>query len=423
MKHKLFFYALLCLAVFISFSKSVFAEGDTLWTQSISSIVRTVKFSPDGDYVYAAAEGRGPLKLDAKTGDIIRGFLGFNYTSFDFGHALDISPDGKTLVAGDIDKLYFFDTETGELKDSLISPTKGTFYNRFSDVKFTYDNKYLIACVDYGNTFVNTPSYVIIWDLETKQIIRRFNGSETLKLAIDQQNKTLAYIGKQANSENYDIALLEIGTWKEIGVLKGHTSRITDLSFSPDGSLLASCDSQLETKIWNLKQNNLILNFKPFKSSIKAIHLIENNKIALGGVSIFDWKLESQQLFPNKNITSYNIPVSDFDFYKNEKVVTCESLDINLLNADKLTSIQSDFTKDLLYPNPATNLLTVPKSFFENNFVALSITDITGKVVYNFDNNQQIDDLIIDISSYNIGSYYLNFNYKSRSQSSRFVKE
>jgi len=63
------------------------------------------------------------------------------------------------------------------------------------------------------------------------------------------------------------------------------------------------------------------------------------------------------------------------------------------------------------------------KKLLRNSFVAMSITDLTGKVVYTFDNNQQTDDLIIDISAYNTGSYYLNFNYKSRSQSSRFIKE
>ena len=420
MKKSIFFFALLFLAIS---SYQLHAESDTLWTTQIGSTVRTVKFSPDGDYVYAAAEGRGPLKLDANNGDIIRGFLGFNYTSFDFGHALDISPDGKTLVGGDIDNLYFFDTETGELKDSIISPTKGTFYNRFSDVKFTYDNKYLIACVDYGDTYVNTPSYVIILDLETKQIIRRFNGRETLKLAIDQQNKTLAYIEKNQGDDDYNINLLEIGTWKNVGVLKGHTSRITDLSFSPDGSRLASSDFDTYlVKIWDIEKKELLLSFKPSGTYTFSIELFDNDKLVYSGGEFIDLRLRTTKLSTKLEVNNILQKAADFKIL-NSKIVVAYNDIVSLLNSDRLTSVASDFTKDLLYPNPATNLLTVPKTFFGDSFVAMSITDLTGKVVYTFDNNQQIDDLIIDISAYNTGSYYLNFNYKSRSQSSRFIKE
>jgi len=420
MKNSIFFFALLFLAIS---SYQLHAESDTLWTTQIGSTVPTVKFSPDGDYVYAAAEGRGPLKLDAKTGDIIMEYEGVNYTSFDFGHALDISPDGKTLVGGDIDNLYFFDTETGELKDSIISPTKGTFYNRFSDVKFTYDNKYLIACVDYGDTYVNTPSYVIILDLETKQIIRRFNGRETLKLAIDKQNKTLAYIEKNQGDDDYNINLLEIGTWKNVGVLKGHTSRITDLSFSPDGSLLASLDYFNKVIIWDIEKKQLIMSFKPTDFFTLGIQLINNNIIATSSGEWEKIRIQSNEIYSKNEIYSILNKAHDFDFFENKNVVCANYESVTLLKADKLTSVSSDFTKDLLYPNPATNLLTVPKTFFGNSFVAMSITDLTGKVVYTFDNNQQTDDLIIDISAYNTGSYYLNFNYKSRSQSSRFIKE
>ena len=60
------------------------AEGDTVWTKYIGSTVRTVKFSPEGRFVYAAAEGRGPLKLDANTGEILTEYKGFTYSDYLF---------------------------------------------------------------------------------------------------------------------------------------------------------------------------------------------------------------------------------------------------------------------------------------------------------------------------------------------------
>ena len=421
MKKSIFFFALLFLAIS---SYQLHAESDTLWTTQIGSTVPTVKFSPDGDYVYAAAEGRGPLKLDAKNGDIIMEYEGIKYsTKYEFYPALDISPDGKMIVGGDLHKLYLYNYDDSNIIDSLETNTMSFVFNKFNDVIFTKDNKYVIGCVNYGNSTTNPPSRLFIWDLATKKIIYYLNGERILRLAIDQQNKTLAYIEKNQGDDDYNINLLEIGTWKNVGVLKGHTSRITDLSFSPDGSLLASLDYFNKVIIWDIEKKQLIMSFKPTDFFTLGIQLINNNIIATSSGEWEKIRIQSNEIYSKNEIYSILNKAHDFDFFENKNVVCANYESVTLLKADRLTSVSSDFTKDLLYPNPATNLLTVPKTFFGDSFVAMSITDLSGKVVYTFDNNQQIEDLIIDISAYNTGSYYLNFNYKSRSQSSRFIRE
>jgi len=420
MKHKIFIFTLLFLAIY---SYQLHAESDTLWTTAIGSTVRTVKFSPDGDYVYAAAIDRGIIKLNAQNGDILQEFEGFKYSDFSFNNAIDVSPDGKMIVGGDFHKLYLYNNEDGKIIDSLESNTSNYPYNRFNEVLFTKDNKYVIGCVNYGNSTTNPPSRLFIWDLATKKIIYYLNGDRIVKLAIDQQNKTLAYIEKN-QGDDYDINLLEIGTWKNVGVLKGHTSRITDLSFSPDGTLLASCDDYSNVKIWNIEKKEMLIGYKRNVRNTFSLVLINNNLITFGGGDFEKFNITTTNLENTNTLTTYNLTYPlDFEYNKNISAVITDFTGVICLKADRLTSVSSDFTKDLIYPNPATNLLTVPKTFFGDSFVAMSITDLTGKVVYTFDNNQQIDDLIIDISAYNTGSYYLNFNYKSRSQSSRFIKE
>ena len=421
MKNSIFFFALLFLAIS---SYQLHAESDTLWTTQIGSTVPTVKFSPDGDYVYAAAEGRGPLKLDAKNGDIIMEYEGIKYsTKYEFYPALDISPDGKMIVGGDLHKLYLYNYDDSNIIDSLETNTMSFVFNKFNDVIFTKDNKYVIGCVNYGNSTTNPPSRLFIWDLATKKLIYYLNGERILRLAIDKNNKTLAYIEKNQGDDT-DINLLEIGTWKNVGVLKGHTSRITDLSFSPDGTLLASCDDYSNVKIWNIEKKEMLIGYKRNVRNTFSLVLINNNLITFGGGDFEKFNITTTNLENTNTLTTYNLTYPlDFEYNKNISAVITDFTGVICLKADRLTSVSSDFTKDLLYPNPATNLLTVPKTFFGNSFVAMSITDLTGKVVYTFDNNQQTDDLIIDISAYNTGSYYLNFNYKSRSQSSRFIKE
>ncbi len=418
MKKSIFFFALLFLAIS---SYQLHAESDTLWTTAIGSTVRTVKFSPDGDYVYAAAEGRGPLKLDAKTGDIIMEYEGILINKSLGG--VDISDDGKYLYGGDVgNTIYIWDVNQINPIDSIILnySLESSPYIKFCNVS----EKHLLCNIVYKiqNTFY---ARMFVFDRKTNKELTNFNVSNVSSTIISPNEKLFVYGVTNSNKEEkgfiyiYDLEKLTL-----IHTFDQHTGSITDLSFSPDGSRLASSDFDTYlVKIWDIEIKELLLSFKPFKSSVMAVHLFDNNKIAIGGSSIFDWRLQSSNLFPLNEINSFNIYVSDFDFLKNEKVVITNSLDITLLKADRLTSVSSDFTKDLLYPNPATNLLTVPKTFFVDSFVAMSITDLTGKVVYTFDNNQQNEDLIIDISAYNTGSYYLNFNYKSRSQSSRFIKE
>ena len=420
MKHKIFIFTLLFLAIY---SYQLHAESDTLWTTAIGSTVRTVKFSPDGDYVYAAAIDRGIIKLNAQNGDILQEFEGFKYSDYSFNNAVDVSPDGKMIVGGDFHKLYLYNNEDGKIIDSLESNTSNYPYNRFNEVLFTKDNKYVIGCVNYGNSTTNPPSRLFIWDLATKKIIYYLNGDRIVKLAIDKQNKTLAYIEKNQGDDDYNINLLEIGTWKNVGVLKGHTSRITDLSFSPDGSLLGSCDDEAFVKIWDIESNEIGVAFKFEGVQMDAINIFQIDKIVLGGGSFDDWKFISKNITQNKEYYSMDLRVKDIDFKESIGFIIAENRNILLIQKNKLLGINLSLNDDLLYPNPANNLLTVPKTFFGDSFVAMSITDLTGKVGYTFDNNQQIEDLIIDVSAYNTGTYYLNFNYKSRSQSSRFIRE
>lgn len=77
-----------------------------------------------------------------------------------------------------------------------------------------------------------------------------------------------------------------------------------------------------------------------------------------------------------------------------------------------------------LFPNPSTNELNIQINSDRNSTASLSITDLTGKVVYF--KNISISDLYtqkIDISSFGKGMYFLNLTNDSGSMIVKFIKQ
>jgi hypothetical protein len=72
-----------------------------------------------------------------------------------------------------------------------------------------------------------------------------------------------------------------------------------------------------------------------------------------------------------------------------------------------------------LYPNPVTHNLTVKLG--QNRVQRLTITDLTGRVVFTKENLSQTETL--DISNLNSGVYLINVQTTTRVISTRIVKE
>ncbi len=426
MKKSIFLIVLLFLAFSNSLTYDLHAESDTLWTKYIGSTVRKVKFSPDGRFVYAAVTGRSPLMLDAYTGEILREFKEFTYSDYLFNNALDISTDGKMLVGGDFHKLYIFDTESGKVIDSLESNTMNFEYNRFNDVVFAQDNNFIIACLDYSQSPQNTSSKLLIWNKNTKKIVKEINGAKIIKLAKNDNNSKLAYIDRENDDNLYFITLLEIGTWKELGALNGHQNRITDLSFSPDGTFLSTLQYDPgNIKIWDLEKNEAILSFKPQGAYTLCLNLVNNNTLILGSGNWEDIRLRSLKVSNQEEINNINFKPLDFDLITSKAVVTDGEM-IGLFNTDKLLSIKFTIGKDKLYPNPTNQNLTIPKTYFNENFIYFNIIDMTGKEIYKHDTfNQFNEDMTLDVSSFVKGSYIVQFFYKNSSMpvGVKFIKD
>ncbi len=421
MKKSIFLIVLLFLVVSNSLTYDLQAESDTLWTKYIGSTVRTVKFSPDGRFVYAAVTGRSPMMLDANTGDIVREFKEFTYVSEgSYRLSIAVSKDGKRLFAGDNEaKIFVWDTESGELIKTIEIDKYNTGDNLFyaidvSEKHIVYNLRYKIA---------NTVTFVVqARDINTYELIKDvvFKNNSYLLLSNDGSKLAVAGISDK------NIELFETETWGKIGTFVGHQNRITDLSFSPDGSLLASCDEKSFINIWEIENNELMNNFKFEGLEMHSLNFFQTDKIALGGGTFDDWKFSSKNLNNMMEYQSYKVRVKDMDYYDNIGFVIAESRTILLFKGDKLTSINFKHIKDKLFPNPTNQNLTIPKSYFTENFLYFNIIDMTGKEVHKHDTfNQFNEDMTLDVSRFVKGSYIVQFFYKNSSMpvGVKFIKD
>ncbi len=374
MKISIFLIVLLFLAI----SDSLHAESDTLWTKYIGSSVRTVKFSPDGRYVYAAVTGRSPMMLDANTGEIVREFKEFTYVSEgSYRLSIAVSKDGKRLFAGDNEaKFYVWDTESGELIKTVEIDNYNTGDNLFyaidvSEKHIVYNLRYKIA---------NTVTFVVqARDINTYELIKDVVIKNNSYLLLSNDGSKLAVAG----ISDKNIELFETETWGKIGTLVGHTSLINDLSFSPDGSILASCDDGGTIKIWDIEKKEMVNNILTSLGNLTLCIIYNNDELITIDGDFGDRKLKLYEIKTGKVVReSIKLGRNDADISNNLLVVGTGS-GITLVNLDNLLSTGETKVPEIIYPNPVNNVLIIPKQYLKNSITRLQITDIQGKEYYN----------------------------------------
>jgi WD40 repeat protein len=184
----------------------------------------------------------------------------------------------KTLVTVDTDGIIkIFDMKTKK-KLKII---KNLYpYASKTDMCLSSDGKYLITS-DRGG-------YVCVIDLDTLKIIKKFiheyKNSNPLSVAISPDGKYIASGG----TIDKIIKLWDVKTGKLLKELKGHTSVIYSLQFSPDGIKLLSASGKCDEfnltddkiKLWDVSTGKVITEIKGNKeSAYRAIFTPDGSNI------------------------------------------------------------------------------------------------------------------------------------------------
>ncbi len=199
-------------------------------------------FSPDGKTLANTATGywgASPMirLRDAATGRLITTIN--NYTA----HVLAFAPDNITLAGIDGGVIWILNTQTGKQKTILtkhhsmrsstrVSPDGSTIAN--------YNRDGTILLQD----LVNEEQRVILKDFQFRINSNRY-FSQGAFLQYSPNWKTLAI------TEGNIIRLWDMETGQQNATLTGHTERVLDIAFSPNGELLASRTKDETIRLWN----------------------------------------------------------------------------------------------------------------------------------------------------------------------------
>ena len=147
------------------------------------------------------------------------------------------SPDGETLATAGYQTVKLWNVADNTEKESLQHE------NWVSEVVFSPNGERL-AAVD-GNQ-------IKIWNLATKEVITQLEADSQWIGAIAFSPDSQTFVG--AGSEGI-ITLWRVSDWKVYGSIRVHDS-VSDLSFSPDGEVLASAGAAID--LWRVETGEKI---------------------------------------------------------------------------------------------------------------------------------------------------------------------
>jgi len=162
------------------------------------------------------------------------------------------SPDGKRLILVDYDgTAEVWDTTTdkpGQAK--TLSVDLGKDANAYPAVTLSPDGNML--AIDKGNGTIKLLSLKMndSSQLAGELATLRIRGGGSVKFSPD--NNSLAALNQDGTMKVWDL-----GRGKEIGLLKGHASSISDFDFSPDGKTLLAVSNDKTLKTWDMTANLL----------------------------------------------------------------------------------------------------------------------------------------------------------------------
>jgi WD40 repeat protein len=251
------------------------AHSDNVWS---------VCFSPDGSRLATASGmGRnnirrtlyGSVKIwDTLTNEVVHSLDGHSSTVL----KVTFSPDGKQLASSSADDtIQLWDVDTGK---------------RLRIFKGHTDSVWNVAFSPDGQTLASSgmDETVRLWNVNTGLEIRTLKGHSyrVLGIAFSPDGKRLASAsGSQAAGQTTSnagvVKVWDVATGRELLSLEGHTKAVRCVTFSPDGTLIASGSWGDTVKLWNATTGVHLLDLTGHTGAINSLAFRPDGKQLASG--------------------------------------------------------------------------------------------------------------------------------------------
>ncbi|MFK7820002.1 MAG: protein kinase [Planctomycetaceae bacterium] len=204
-------------------------------------------FSPDGKYLahvssYRYNSTRSNLNV-WRTSDFKK-IGGGPLHQEDFSMKSPVfSPDSSRLLVGDFrGRVQIWDTSDWSKQEPLLTAQLGLVSMAVSS-----DGKRLVT-----GYFVPGGG-VCVWDLETRQKLRKFSSPPVGWLALSPDDRTLA-----VGSFDHNVVLWDMETGNRLQTIQAHPEEVNGVAFSQDGTRLATLSIDGVLRIWDAASNEAI---------------------------------------------------------------------------------------------------------------------------------------------------------------------
>jgi WD40 repeat protein len=191
-----------------------------------------VAFSPRGYLLASGGRDKTIMLWNAATGRLLRTLKGHE----DFVTSLAFTQDGARLAsagAADDKTVRLWDVQTGKLLRTLAG----------------HDDWVTSVAFSPGGDMVGSASRdknVIVWNATTGEKRLTLPQSDLVyEVAFSPDGKTLAEVGA-----SHEVRLHDVLTGNLLGTLEGYTGEMSEVKFSPSGSLLVTGSYDSIVKVW-----------------------------------------------------------------------------------------------------------------------------------------------------------------------------
>jgi len=238
--------------------------------KSIAALTRyadelsVLAFSPDGTRLAAASANTVQL-YDIAAGKTIATLTGGPELVTD----LAFSPGGTRLATASKDgTAALWEVPSGERLTPLRGPLTGDAES-LNDVSISPDGIHLATTSD---------STVRLWDISTGKGLATLSGHRkpVTSLTFSPDGTRLA-----TASEDGAVRLWQVPSGEPITTLTGHTGLVTDLAFSPDGTRLATASKDGTVRLWSMSSGDPIATLTGYVDAV--VFTPDGSRLATAG--------------------------------------------------------------------------------------------------------------------------------------------